>query len=102
LIILRINITFFQLIKLVLDYFYYEPPDRNEKPELKFIDESQFDLQAQKKKFEIKKPYTNLHLTGNDIDTKNNIDTDYNDLKDLKFLLRPPDSDFFQALCVEG
>jgi hypothetical protein len=69
---------------------------------LKFIDESHFNLQAQKKKFEIKEPYNNLHLAGNNIDTKNNIDIEYNDLKDLEFLLKPPDSDFFQELCVEG
>jgi hypothetical protein len=69
---------------------------------LKFIDESYFNLQAQKKKFEIKEPYNSLHLAGNDIDTKNNIDIEYNDLKDSKLFLRPPDSDFFQALCVGG
>jgi hypothetical protein len=97
--VLRINIIFFQLIKLVLDYFRHEPPDENEKLELQFIDESQFDLQAQGGKFEIKKPYTNLHLTENDIDTKNNIDIQYNDLKDSRFSLKP--TDFFQILCIE-
>jgi hypothetical protein len=69
---------------------------------LKFIDESHFNLQAQKKKFEIKEPYNSLHLAGNDIDTKNNVDIGCNGLEDSKFSLRPPDSDFFQALCVGG